>query len=150
MENLTKKYITYKHSYHLVNPSPWPILTSFSALVLTSGAVLYMHSYSNGGLIGVLGFLLVLFSVTCWWRDVIREATYEGHHTKLVQLGLRYGMVLFIVSEILFFVAFLSIFSFKFITYCRDRNSLTAPWNWSLKSMTYSFIKYFNFTFVRM
>ena len=65
-----------------------------------------MHSYSNGGLIGVLGFLLVLFSVTCWWRDVIREATYEGHHTKLVQLGLRYGMVLFIVSEILFFVAF--------------------------------------------
>ena len=110
MENLTKKYITYKHSYHLVNPSPWPILTSFSALVLTSGAVLYMHSYSNGGLIGVLGFLLVLFSVTCWWRDVIREATYEGHHTKLVQLGLRYGMVLFIVSEILFFVAFFWVF----------------------------------------
>jgi len=106
MENLIKRYITYKHSYHLVDPSPWPIFTSFSALVLTGGSILYMHSYKNGGLLMILGFLLVLFSITCWWRDVIREATYEGHHTKLVQLGLRYGMVLFIISEILFFVAF--------------------------------------------
>jgi len=106
MENPTKKYITYKHAYHLVDPSPWPILTSFSALVLTTGAVLYMHSYKNGGLLLIAGFLLVLHSVTCWWRDVIREATYEGHHTKVVQLGLRYGVVLFIISEILFFVAF--------------------------------------------
>lgn len=106
MENSTKNYITYKHAYHLVDPSPWPILTSFSALVLTSGAVLYMHSYKNGGLLLITGFFLVLYSVTCWWRDVIREATYEGHHTKIVQLGLRYGVVLFIISEILFFVAF--------------------------------------------
>jgi heme/copper-type cytochrome/quinol oxidase subunit 3 len=106
MENLTKKYITYKHPYHLVTPSPWPIITSFAALGLTSGFVLYMHSYKNGGLLATLGFVLILFSVICWWRDVIREATYEGHHTKLVQLGLRYGMVLFIVSEVLFFVAF--------------------------------------------
>jgi cytochrome c oxidase subunit 3 len=65
MENLTKNYITYKHSYHLVNPSPWPIFTSFAALVLTSGVVLYMHSYKNGGLLAILGFVLILFSVTC-------------------------------------------------------------------------------------
>jgi len=106
MTNLKKNYITYKHSYHLVDPSPWPILTSFSALVLTSGGVMYMHSYRNGGLILSFGLFLVLYSVTCWWRDIIREATYEGYHTKVVQLGLRYGVVLFIISEILFFVAF--------------------------------------------
>lgn len=65
-----------------------------------------MHSYKNGGFILVLGFCLVLFAMACWWRDVIRESTFEGHHTKIVQVGLRYGMVLFIVSEILLFVAF--------------------------------------------
>lgn len=106
MENSTKNYITYKHTYHLVDSSPWPILTAFSALVLTIGAVLYMHSYKNGGLLLIIGFLLVFYLVVCWWRDLIREATYEGHHTKIVQLGLRYGVVLFIISEILFFVAF--------------------------------------------
>jgi len=65
MENLTKKYITYKHSYHLVDPSPWPLFTSFSALVLTSGSALYMHSYRNGGMLMLLGFSLVFFSITC-------------------------------------------------------------------------------------
>lgn len=106
MANLEKTYMTYKHTYHLVDPSPWPILTSFSALVLTSGGVMYMHSYKHGGLLLSLGLLLVVYSATCWWRDVIREATYEGHHTRVVQLGLRYGVVLFIISEIFFFVAF--------------------------------------------
>jgi len=100
------KKLTYKHSYHLVDSSPWPIFTSFSALVLTSGAILYMHSYRYGGFLFATGLLLVLYSISCWWRDVIRESCYEGHHTKIVQLGLRYGMVLFIVSEVLFFVAF--------------------------------------------
>lgn len=106
MVNLEKNYITYKHAYHLVDPSPWPIFTSFSALVLTSGSALYMHSYKYGGLLLSIGLALVVYSATCWWRDVIREATYEGHHTKVVQLGLRYGVVLFIVSEIFFFIAF--------------------------------------------
>lgn len=65
-----------------------------------------MHSYQYGGLLMSIGFLLTLYVVSCWWRDVIRESTYEGHHTKIVQLGLRYGVVLFIISEVLFFVAF--------------------------------------------
>jgi heme/copper-type cytochrome/quinol oxidase subunit 3 len=37
---------------------------------------------------------------------VVREATFEGHHTKAVQTGIRYGMILFIVSEVMFFFAF--------------------------------------------
>lgn len=65
-----------------------------------------MHAYVGGGLVLTLGLTMVLYSMFVWWRDVIREATFEGHHTSPVQLGLRYGMILFILSEVMFFVAF--------------------------------------------
>jgi len=95
-----------KHPFHLVDPSPWPLFASFAALVMTSGGVMYMHAYQGGGLVLATGFAMVLYAMAVWWRDVIREATFEGRHTREVQTGLRYGMLLFIVSEIMFFVAF--------------------------------------------
>lgn len=95
-----------KHPYHLVDPSPWPLFASLSAFMTTAGGVMYMHSYQGGGLVLSLGLSMVIYSMVVWWRDVIREATYEGLHTSAVQTGLRYGMILFIVSEIMFFVAF--------------------------------------------
>jgi cytochrome c oxidase subunit 3 len=73
---------------------------------LTTGAVMYMHDYANGGLTLILGFIIILFVMFTWWRDVIKEATYEGQHTKAVQRGLKIGMALFIVSEVMFFFAF--------------------------------------------
>jgi len=97
---------TQKHPFHLVDPSPWPIFASFAAFVTALGAALYMHSYSGGGNVLLSGVALLLYSMFVWWRDIVRESTYQGHHTVLVQLGLRYGMLLFIVSEIMFFVAF--------------------------------------------
>lgn len=95
-----------KHSFHLVDPSPWPIVSAFSALMLTFGGVLYMHGYSGGFFLVKFGFLMILFMMYCWWRDIIREATLEGQHTKSVQTGLKMGMILFILSEVMFFVAF--------------------------------------------
>lgn len=95
-----------RHPFHLVNPSPWPLVASISAFVLTFGAVMYFHSYLMGDTIMTLGFISVLYSMFVWWRDVVRESTFEGHHTIQVQYGLRYGVILFIVSEIMFFVAF--------------------------------------------
>jgi len=97
---------TQKHSFHLVDPSLWPIVSAFSALMLTFGGVLYFHSYSNGSFLWRFGFLMLLFSMYGWWRDVIREGTYEGQHTKSVQTGLKLGVIFFIVSEIMFFFAF--------------------------------------------
>lgn len=97
-----KKY----HPFHIVDPSPWPFFTAFAVLFVTVGAAMYMHSYKNGLLLLILGFLTLLAVVGLWWRDVVREATYEGHHTKAVERGLAIGMVLFIVSEVMFFVAF--------------------------------------------
>jgi len=93
-----------KHPYHLVDPSPWPILGSIAAGLLATGGVLFMHGY--GWWLMAIGFLAVLATMAVWWRDVIREATFEGHHTPVVQLGLRYGMALFIASEVMFFSAF--------------------------------------------
>lgn len=95
-----------KHGFHLVDPSPWPFITAFSALFLTFGGVSYMHGYYNGGFLLFLGFSMVLFMMFCWWRDIVREATYEGQHTSMVSLGLRMGMLLFILSEVMFFFAF--------------------------------------------
>lgn len=94
------------HPYHLVDPSPWPLFGSISLLVTTIGAVMYMHSYIGGSLLLPLGIIMIIYTMTVWWRDVIREATFQGHHTTIVQRGLRYGMILFIVSEVFFFLAF--------------------------------------------
>jgi cytochrome c oxidase subunit III len=93
-----------KHQYHLVDPSPWPLVGSISAGLLAVGAVLYMHNH--GPLLMIIGFLAVLGMMAMWWRDVIKEATFQGHHTPVVQIGMRYGMALFIASEVMFFVAF--------------------------------------------
>jgi len=102
------------HSFHLVDPSPWPIISAFSALMLTFGGVMYMHGYSGGGFLWRFGLVMILFMMFCWWRDIIREGTLEGQHTSSVQSGLRLGVILFIVSEVMFFVAFFwAFFSFK-------------------------------------
>ncbi len=93
-----------KHPYHLVDPSPWPAFGALSAGTMALGMVMFMHDVTS--LVLVLGVVLLLLTFYFWWRDVIREATVGGHHTPIVQLGLRYGMILFIASEVMFFVAF--------------------------------------------
>ncbi len=92
-----------KHGFHLVDPSPWPIYVSFATLVLAFGAVYYFHSKALWLLL--VGFALVVYGAYMWWRDVVKEAEFEGHHTPVVQIGHRYGMTLFIASEVMFFVA---------------------------------------------
>ena len=81
-----------KHPYHLVNPSPWPILGASAAGLMFTGAILWMHGH--GMILMIIGVICVLSIMFLWWRDVVREATYEGHHNPIVQLGLRYGMAL--------------------------------------------------------
>ena len=92
------------HQYHIVNPSVWPLVGSLSALVLFSGLVMWMHDVQAGPYVFGAGLLGVAFTLFSWWADVIREA-HGGDHTPIVQLHLRYGMILFIASEVMFFVA---------------------------------------------
>ena len=96
-----------QHDYHLVNPSPWPIVGAVGALSLAIGAIMFFISKKAGTphLWYVFpGLLLVIFTMFAWWRDVIKEAN-EGYETPVVRLHLRYGMILFIASEVMFFVA---------------------------------------------
>jgi cytochrome c oxidase subunit III len=93
------------HPYHLVDPSPWPVVGALAAGAFTIGMVFYMHG--KVGFWGVLpGIFLILATMVGWWRDVIKEAEHQGHHTAVVQIGMRYGMALFIASEVMFFSAF--------------------------------------------
>jgi cytochrome c oxidase subunit 3 len=94
------------HDYHLVDPSPWPIVGSISALVTAVGAITWMHHmFPAAPLVFGAGALGILYTFVGWWRDVIREAQYQGYHTRVVQISHRYGMILFIASEVMFFVA---------------------------------------------
>ena len=65
---------------------------------------MWFHGYSLGGWTLAFGGLGVLFNMYTWWRDITREATFEGWHTNMVQTGMRYGMMLFITSEVMFFL----------------------------------------------
>jgi cytochrome c oxidase subunit III len=96
-------YHGHKHPYHLVDPSPWPFIGSMSAFIMAIGAVLYMHGEVSWVLI--LGFVGVLGTMAGWFWQVIKEAEYQGYHNPVVQVGMRYGMALFIASEVMFFVA---------------------------------------------
>jgi cytochrome c oxidase subunit 3 len=95
---------TKNHDYHILPPDQWPLIGAFSALALTGGGVMWMHDNPYGKFVFLLGLLGVLVTMFSWWGNVIREA-HEGHHTPVVQLHLRYGMILFIASEVMFFVA---------------------------------------------
>ena len=92
-----------KHDYHLVDPSPWPIFTSFACLVLAVGAVYYFHTKTLW--LMLIGTALLIYGSFMWFRDVVDEAEKQGHHTMVVQITHRYGMTLFIASEVMFFVA---------------------------------------------
>nr|BCO16444.1 cytochrome oxidase subunit 3 [Pachydactylus punctatus] len=92
------------HSFHMVDPSPWPLTGATAALLMTSGLAMWFHF----GLTSIMniGLLIMLLTTIQWWRDIIREGTFQGHHTLTVQKGLRYGMMLFITSEVFFFLGF--------------------------------------------
>jgi cytochrome c oxidase subunit 3 len=107
----------HSHDYHLVDPSPWPVLGAIAGGLGFFGLLLYMHpDFFGEGLEDTLtasgpwlfapGVALLFVTSWFWWRDVIQEAEHDGFHTPIVQLGMRYGMVLFICSEVMFFAAF--------------------------------------------
>jgi len=121
------------HDYHILPPSPWPLVASIAATIMMIGAVMWMK-----GLFGLpagtnwvffAGLAGVLFSMFGWWADVIKESR-QGDHTPVVSLGLRYGMVLFIASEIMFFAGFFWIF-FEMAIFNEARTLIPEFGNWT-------------------
>ncbi len=108
-----------QHDYHIVNPSPWPLIAAIGAFTMLFGAVCWMNGESSpyagsarealGALAGTpyiffAGLAVVIYSAYAWWADVVKEA-HAGDHTPVVKIGLRYGIILFIISEVMFFAA---------------------------------------------
>nr|YP_010222516.1 cytochrome c oxidase subunit III [Calacta lugubris]UCC45927.1 cytochrome c oxidase subunit III [Calacta lugubris] len=94
----------HNHPYHLVDHSPWPITGAVGAMTTATGMVQWFHK--NEKLLLIMGMIILVMTMAQWWRDVIREATYQGKHTTKVKTGLKMGMIMFIISEVFFFVSF--------------------------------------------
>ena len=107
------------HDYHILNPSVWPFLGAVGGFTMLFGAVLFFHD--NGPWIMLIGAVLIAYVMFAWWSDVITES-HSGDHTPVVQIGLRYGFILFIMSEIMFFSAWFWNF-FKHAMYPMEEGS---------------------------
>lgn len=90
------------HDYHILTPSVWPLLASVFAFIMLFGAVLFFHD--SGPWVMLIGFVGVLYVMFGWWAETIKE-NGAGDHTPVVLIGLRYGFILFITSEVMFFAA---------------------------------------------
>nr|YP_010531104.1 cytochrome c oxidase subunit III [Omoglymmius wukong]UXW93691.1 cytochrome c oxidase subunit III [Omoglymmius wukong] len=119
--------MNHNHTYHLVDFSPWPLTGALSTLLMTSGMIKWFHQYNmNLMLIALLTTLLTMYQ---WWRDISRESTYQGHHTYMVTMGLRWGMILFIISEIFFFISFFWSFFHSSLSPSIELGNLWPPMN---------------------
>ena len=124
-----------RHDYHIIAPSPWPLVGSISATVMAIGAVIAMSGLwglEKGNLVVLLaGLAGVLYTMAGWWIDVTKEAN-AGDHTPVVSIGLRYGMILFIAAEVMFFVAWFWIFFemtlFKDVRLASGIEEVRAAW----------------------
>lgn len=94
----------YNHPYHLVTQSPWPLLTSLNLIIILLGAIKWFYEF-NYDLI-LIRFITLNFNIFQWWRDIVRERTFQGFHTIKVVKLLRMGIILFIISELFFFISF--------------------------------------------
>ena len=90
------------HDYHILKPSPWPLLGAVSAFIMFYGSVLWMND--SGPWMALIGLTGVLYTMYVWWAEVVVEGN-TGDHTPIVKIGLRYGVILFITSEVMFFFA---------------------------------------------
>nr|QLD96912.1 cytochrome c oxidase subunit 3 [Ogadenus brumpti ssp. 1 BJM-2017]QLD96925.1 cytochrome c oxidase subunit 3 [Ogadenus brumpti ssp. 1 BJM-2017]UYB77903.1 cytochrome c oxidase subunit III [Ogadenus brumpti]UYB77916.1 cytochrome c oxidase subunit III [Ogadenus brumpti] len=92
------------HPFHLVNKSPWPLTGSLAIWTFMISMINMMH-FSNFSYF-FFPIIISLLTMFQWWRDICREATFQGNHTIIVTNNMKWGMSLFIISEIFFFVSF--------------------------------------------
>nr|QWK41506.1 cytochrome c oxidase subunit 3 [Fopius arisanus] len=113
------------HPYHLVTESPWPFMGSLSLIIIMVGVVKWFNEFNIS--LMLLGLFLIILIMIQWWRDVIRESTYQGNHTIKVVKGLRIGMILFILSEVMFFFSFFWAYFHMFLSPSIEIGSLWPP-----------------------
>nr|YP_010564772.1 cytochrome c oxidase subunit III [Volucella trifasciata]UZA61175.1 cytochrome c oxidase subunit III [Volucella trifasciata] len=113
------------HPFHLVDYSPWPLTSAIGTMTLVSGLVKWFHQYSM--FLILIGTIITILTVYQWWRDVSREGSFQGLHTNSVTTGLRWGMILFILSEVLFFSSFFWAFFHSSLSPTIELGSIWPP-----------------------
>nr|AVN67459.1 cytochrome c oxidase subunit 3 [Gyna capucina] len=113
------------HPFHLVDKSPWPLTGATGALITMTGLIKWFHLYNQE--LMMIGFTIMILTMIQWWRDIVREGTYQGLHTKFVTKGLRWGMILFIISEVFFFISFFWAFFHSSLSPTIEVGSLWPP-----------------------
>lgn len=113
------------HTFHLVDYSPWPLTGAIGAFTTVAGLVKWFHQYEINLLI--LGTLITILTIYQWWRDISREGTFQGLHTYSVTIGLRWGIILFIVSEVFFFISFFWAFFHRSLSPAIELGSMWPP-----------------------
>nr|YP_010502854.1 cytochrome c oxidase subunit III [Parasphendale agrionina]UXD78618.1 cytochrome c oxidase subunit III [Parasphendale agrionina] len=113
------------HPYHMVTYSPWPIIAAMSIMISMLGFIKFSYEFNEN--LMLLAMLILTLTTIQWWRDVVRESTYQGFHTKEVITGLRWGMILFIISEVFFFMSFFWTFYHSSLAPVIDLGSIWPP-----------------------
>nr|YP_010321785.1 cytochrome c oxidase subunit III [Stenochironomus gibbus]UKO32973.1 cytochrome c oxidase subunit III [Stenochironomus gibbus] len=113
------------HPFHLVNYSPWPLTGAIGAMTLTAGLTKWFHQFNIN--LFLLGNLIIILTMIQWWRDISRESTFQGLHTIQVMKGLQWGMILFIISEMFFFISFFWAFFHSSLSPTIDLGKLWPP-----------------------
>nr|YP_010946926.1 cytochrome c oxidase subunit III [Symploce maxima]WGO57683.1 cytochrome c oxidase subunit III [Symploce maxima] len=113
------------HPFHLVDQSPWPLTGAIGAMIMMTGLIKWFHQFNNE--LMFIGMSVMVLTMIQWWRDIVREGTYQGLHTKFVTKGLRWGMILFIISEVFFFISFFWAFFHSSLSPTIELGSLWPP-----------------------
>jgi cytochrome c oxidase subunit 3 len=113
------------HTFHLVDYSPWPLTGAIGAFTTVAGLIKWFHQYEINLLI--LGTLITILTIYQWWRDISREGTFQGLHTYSVTIGLRWGIILFIISEVFFFISFFWAFFHRSLSPAIELGSIWPP-----------------------
>nr|YP_003587439.1 cytochrome c oxidase subunit III [Papilio maraho]ACN91366.1 cytochrome c oxidase subunit 3 [Papilio maraho] len=115
------------HPFHLVNYSPWPLSGAIGVMTLVTGMISWFHKLSMN--LMILGYMIILLTMYQWWRDICRESTYQGNHTIMVSKNLQWGMILFIISEIFFFISFFWAFFHSSLSPNIEIGAMWPPYN---------------------
>nr|WGO57995.1 cytochrome c oxidase subunit III [Pseudoglomeris magnifica] len=113
------------HPFHLVDKSPWPIIGATSIMITMIGSINWFNNYTKELL--MMGIIITILTMIQWWRDIIRESTFQGLHTKSVIKGMRWGMILFIISEVFFFISFFWAFFHSSLSPTTEIGSIWPP-----------------------
>nr|QBP33721.1 cytochrome c oxidase subunit 3 [Bombus asiaticus] len=111
--------------FHMVTNSPWPIIVAINSMNLMLSIILWI--YLNNMLIMIINLLMLLTSTLMWFRDIIRESTFQGMHSMFIMSMMKFSMIMFIISELFFFISFFWTFFHNSISPSIEINSMWPP-----------------------